>query len=168
MAESVATLPELNGKAALVLQALRDHGARLVTAESCTGGLIAATLTALAGSSDAVEGGLVTYSNAMKRTVLEVSERTLASHGAVSESVAVEMAMGALNCAEDASISVAVTGIAGPGGGTEAKPVGTVCLCVMHGTKTPMRETAHFSGDRDAVRLATVNRAFDLILDTLG
>lgn len=168
MAEAASTVPALSDKAVLVLQTLRDRRARLVTAESCTGGLIAASLTAIAGSSDAVEGGLVTYSNAMKITVLGVAARTLDTHGAVSEAVAVEMAMGALDCAEDATIAVAVTGIAGPGGGTDAKPVGTVCLCVMHGTKNPMRETAYFSGNREAVRLATVNRAFDMILNTLG
>ncbi|WP_369345775.1 CinA family protein [Asaia prunellae] len=130
--------------------------------------LIAAFLTAQAGSSDVVEGGLVTYSNSLKTSVLEVSSRTLASQGAVSEAVAVEMAMGALDCAEEATIAIAVTGIAGPGGGTEAKPVGTVCLCVMHGAKTPIHETVYFTGDRETVRLATVDRAFDLVLATLS
>lgn len=168
MADVPAVPRSLSDLAGEVLQALRSRGDRLVTAESCTGGLIAATLTALAGSSDAVEGGLVTYSNAMKMSVLDVAETTLASHGAVSEAVAVEMAMGALDCAQDATIAVAVTGIAGPGGGTEAKPVGTVCLCVMQGAKTPQRETAHFAGDREAVRLATVSRAFEMILKALG
>ncbi|GAB6854005.1 CinA family protein [Asaia astilbis] len=167
MAETLLTLETLSDKAAQVLSRLQSHRQRLVTAESCTGGLIAALLTAHAGSSEMIEGGLVTYSNVLKQAVLDVATKTLAEHGAVSEPVAVEMAMGALACAEDATISVAVTGIAGPGGGSETKPVGTVCLCLMHGTKNPVHETAFFPGDREAVRLATVNRAFDLILNAL-
>lgn len=167
MAETALTPSALSDKATRVLDFLRQRNARLVTAESCTGGLIAATLTAIAGASNAVEGGLVTYSNAVKMSVLDVAARTLEDHGAVSEAVATEMAMGALDCAENATISVAVTGIAGPDGGTQDKPVGTVCLCIMEGTKNPILETAYFSGDREAIRLATVSRAFDLILTRL-
>ncbi|GBQ88762.1 CinA family protein [Asaia krungthepensis] len=164
MADNTLMTPDLIDKASQVLSWLRGRGEKLVTAESCTGGLIAATLTALAGSSDVIEGGVVTYSNAMKIATLGVSASTLERHGAVSEATATEMAMGALGCAEEATIAVAVTGIAGPGGGTADKPVGTVCLCLMHGTHNPVLETAHFAGDREAVRHATVERIFDLIL----
>lgn len=167
MADAVQTPAGLSEKAVRVLDFLRARNARLVTAESCTGGLIAASLTAIAGSSDVIEGGFVTYSNAMKMSVLDVAHLTLARHGAVSEAVATEMAMGALGMAQDATIAVAVTGIAGPGGGTADKPVGTVCLCVVEGVKNPVLETAYFAGDRDAVRQATVSRIFDLILTRL-
>jgi len=168
VAESALVPASLTEKAQAVLDFLRQRGAHLVTAESCTGGLIAAMLTSLAGSSDVIEGGIVSYSNAMKMDALDVAELTLERHGAVSEAVATEMAMGALDRAENATIAVAVTGIAGPAGGTADKPVGTVCLCVMEGTKNPVLETAHFSGDRNDVRAATVERAFDLILTRLG
>ncbi|WP_336763613.1 CinA family protein [Asaia sp. VD9] len=167
MADNAPNAADLTHKAVEVLALLRRRGEKLVTAESCTGGLISATLTALAGSSDVIEGGLVTYSNAMKITALGVSASTLERHGAVSEATATEMAVGALGCAEDANVSVAVTGIAGPSGGTADKPVGTVCLCLMRGISNPVLETAHFPGDRDAVRRATVARIFDLILTKL-
>jgi nicotinamide-nucleotide amidase len=110
-----------------VLQLLRERGASLTTAESCTGGLIASMLTRVPGSSDAFHAGFVTYSNAIKQSVLGVKEETLTSHGAVSEEVAREMAHGALQRA-DADYAIAVSGIAGPDGGTPEKPVGTVWL----------------------------------------
>lgn len=151
--------------AAKVLQTLRTRGLRVVTAESCTGGLIAAALTHFPGSSDIVSGGLVTYSNAMKESVLSVTDRTLQSEGAVSQATAIEMSMGALSMAPDAKLAVAVTGIAGPDGGTVDKPVGTVCLARQLGDGAPYVETCHFPGDRAAIRTATVRRALELLLE---
>ncbi len=110
-----------------VLQLLRERGATLATAESCTGGLIASMLTRIPGSSDGFHAGFVTYADAIKHTVLGVSEETLAEHGAVSEEVVVQMAEGAMERA-GADYAIAVSGIAGPDGGTEEKPVGTVWL----------------------------------------
>lgn len=153
-------------KASQVLDRLRLSQDRVIMAESCTGGLIAALLTSCPGSSDCVEGGFVTYSNTLKTAALNVRVKTLENYGAVSEAVAVEMAFGALEASEDATISVSVTGIAGPDGGTADKPVGTVCLCIMRSNQTPYLETIHFPGDREAVRLATVRRVFNLMLQT--
>ncbi|MEM9255673.1 MAG: CinA family nicotinamide mononucleotide deamidase-related protein [Pseudomonadota bacterium] len=110
-----------------VLHLLRERGAKITTAESCTGGLIASMLTKVAGSSDCFEAGFVTYANNIKRSILDVNEATLAQHGAVSEAVVVEMLQGALR-KSGADYGVAVSGIAGPGGGTTEKPVGTVWL----------------------------------------
>ena len=119
--EGAVTLPQS------VLQLLRERGASLTTAESCTGGLIASMLTRIPGSSDSFHAGFVTYSNAIKQSVLGVSEKTLSEHGAVSEEVVREMAGGALQ-RSGAGYTIAVSGIAGPGGGTADKPVGTVWL----------------------------------------
>ncbi|MDG1945658.1 MAG: CinA family nicotinamide mononucleotide deamidase-related protein [Halioglobus sp.] len=119
--EGAVTLPQS------VLQLLRQRGASLTTAESCTGGLIASMLTRIPGSSDSFHAGFVTYSNAIKQSVLGVSEKTLSEHGAVSEEVVREMAGGALKRSA-ADYTIAVSGIAGPGGGTADKPVGTVWL----------------------------------------
>jgi nicotinamide-nucleotide amidase len=110
-----------------VLQLLRERGATVTTAESCTGGLIASLLTRVPGSSDGFHAGFVTYSNAIKQSVLGVHADTLAQHGAVSEEVVREMALGALECA-GADYAIAVSGIAGPDGGSAEKPVGTVWL----------------------------------------
>ncbi|MEY4757275.1 MAG: hypothetical protein RJA34_2173 [Pseudomonadota bacterium] len=130
---------------------------RLATAESCTGGLIAAACTEMAGSSAWFERGFVTYSNEAKTELLGVDEALIAQHGAVSEAVVRAMAQGALEHAR-ADVAIAVTGVAGPSGGSASKPVGTVWL----GWATPMgvvSERQHFSGDRRAVRQATVLRA---------
>ena len=113
--------------ARLLLKACRERRLRIVTAESCTGGLVAAALTEIAGSSDVVERGFVTYSNRAKQSLLGVPGDLIADVGAVSEPVARFMAEGALE-ASDAHIALAVTGVAGPGGGTEEKPVGTVWM----------------------------------------
>ena len=129
---------------------LRSQGQRLVTAESCTGGLIAAVCTAMAGSSDWFDRGFVTYANAAKTAELGVPARLIDQHGAVSEPVALAMAAGALARA-DAQWSVAVTGIAGPSGGSELKPVGLVWLA--WGTPAGVEAEAHqFDGDRAEVR----------------
>jgi nicotinamide-nucleotide amidase len=152
--------------AADVLAAARARGWRIATAESCTGGLVSAALTDVAGSSDVFDRGFVTYSNAAKAAHLGVREGTLAQHGAVSEKVAAEMAEGARRVAA-VEIAVAVTGIAGPGG-SEFKPEGRVCfgLATPAGTRT---ETVEFGPrGRGAVRVASVARALALLAEGLG
>jgi nicotinamide-nucleotide amidase len=138
--------------------ALRARGWRLATAESCTGGLIAATCTALAGSSDWFERGFVTYSNAAKTEQLDVDALLIAQHGAVSEPVVRAMAEGAL-LHSAADIAVAVTGIAGPGGGTADKPVGLVWLATAQRDAATQAERLQLAGDRAAVREQTVAAA---------
>jgi len=150
-----------------VLDRCRSRGLRLATAESCTGGLIAAALTDIAGSSDVFDRGFVTYADAAKAEVLGVSPALIAEHGAVSEPVARAMAEGALAAAA-ADVSVAVTGIAGPGGGTEAKPVGLVHLAAARTGAEPLHERRVFDGDRSAVRTATVEAALSLLLTAIG
>jgi nicotinamide-nucleotide amidase len=144
---------------------LRSRGWMLASAESCTGGLIAAACTELSGSSDWFERGFVTYSNAAKTELLGVPAALIEQHGAVSEPVARAMAAGALvhSCAQ---LSVAVTGVAGPNGGSADKPVGTVWLAWT----TPAGVTAercHFPGDRAAVRQSTVVQALAGLLERL-
>jgi nicotinamide-nucleotide amidase len=116
---------ELHAAAIAVLEACRARGLKIATAESCTGGLVAGALTDIAGSSDVVDRGFITYSNAAKQQMLGVSAKILREHGAVSRETAQAMARGALGKA-DADLAVAITGIAGPGGGSENKPVGLV------------------------------------------
>ncbi|GAP38284.1 CinA family protein [Piscinibacter sakaiensis] len=135
--------------------AFARRGERMVTAESCTGGLIAAACTARAGSSDWFERGLVTYSNEAKTELLGVPAALIAAHGAVSGPVVEAMAAGALAAAR-ADWSVAVTGIAGPGGAVPGKPVGTVWLAVARRGGAPQAWCEHFDGDRAAVRRQTV------------
>lgn len=140
---------------------LLQRGWMMATAESCTGGLIAATCTDLAGSSQWFERGFVTYSNAAKTDLLGVDASLIAHHGAVSEPVARAMARGALAHSR-AQVAVAVTGVAGPGGGSVEKPVGTVWLAWA----TPAGVTStlqHFAGDRAAVRAATVHCALETL-----
>ena len=147
---------------AALLALARAKGARIATAESCTGGLISAALTEVAGSSDVFDRGFVTYSNAAKMTMLGVQAETLARVGAVSEEVAAEMAEGALRHS-DATLAVSVTGIAGPGG-SEFKPEGRVCFgLAQRGHPTPT-ETVDFGAlGRSAVRQATVAHALALL-----
>lgn len=150
-----------------VLAACEARGIMLATAESCTGGMIAAALTDIAGSSAVVDRGFVTYSNNAKADMLGVQPQTLASFGAVSEQTALEMASGAL-ARSQAGIAVAVTGVAGPGGGTAEKPVGLVWFgLAMRGRET-IAEHRNF-GDigRDAVRSGTVRTALEMILGAL-
>ncbi len=151
--------------AAAVLEAARDAGVRIATAESCTGGLITAALTEIPGSSRVVDRGFVTYSNASKIAMLGVRPETLAQFGAVSEEVAAEMAQGAL-ARSDAGVAIAVTGIAGPGG-SEHKPEGRVCfgLALQGSVHT---ETVEFGAlGRDKVRAGSVDHALSLILQAL-
>jgi nicotinamide-nucleotide amidase len=154
---------ELIRLAANVLVAARAKGLTIATAESCTGGLIAGLLTEIAGSSDVVERGFVTYSNAAKEEMLGVARDLLVAHGAVSEPVAAAMAQGAL-AHSNAQVSVAVTGIAGPGGGSAEKPVGLVYIAAMREGGTAVVER-HLFGDigREQVRLATVEAALTLL-----
>ena len=129
--------------AARLGSALRARGLRVATAESCTGGMIAAAITAIAGSSEWFERGFVTYSNEAKHEMLGVPQQAIAAHGAVSEEVALAMADGAL-ARSGADCALSVTGIAGPGGGTRAKPVGIVCLGFAIASGPRLVSTRHF------------------------
>jgi nicotinamide-nucleotide amidase len=157
----------LSTLATLVGARLAARALKLAAAESCTGGWISMAITAVAGSSDWFERGFVTYSNEAKMELLGVSSGTLEAHGAVSEATAREMAQGAVSKSH-AQIAVAVTGIAGPGGGTEKKPVGTVCIAWAGPGKGQLRcETRHFDGDREEVRRKTVIAALQGIIEVL-
>ena len=138
----------------------------LATAESCTGGWVAQALTAVAGSSAWFERGFVTYSNAAKEELLGVRAETLARHGAVSEETAREMALGALQRSH-ASVALAITGVAGPSGGTPDKPVGTVCFAWSGAGLAARAETRHFAGDREAVRRQSVEHSLERLLELL-
>lgn len=143
---------------AALADALRARGWLLATAESCTGGMIAAACTALAGSSDWFDRGFVTYSNAAKSELLGVPAALIERHGAVSAEVASAMAEGALDHSH-AALAVAVTGIAGPTGATPGKPVGTVWLAVARRGEAARAELLQLDGDRAAVRAQTVHHA---------
>jgi nicotinamide-nucleotide amidase len=157
--------------------ALLQRGWMLATAESCTGGMIAAACTDLAGSSQWFERGFVSYSNEAKQDMLGVASAVLARHGAVSEEVAQAMVLGALNHSK-AQVAIAVTGIAGPSGGSASKPVGTVCFAwglptdggptIGAETVWVKVQTCHFEGDRAAVRLATQAHALGQLLALLN
>ena len=147
--------------------ALLARGWLFATAESCTGGGIAAALTDIAGSSQWFERGFVTYSNQAKQDMLGVRDETLASHGAVSESTVREMVLGAL-AQSRAQVAVAVSGIAGPGGATPDKPVGLVYLAWSIAGDEPRISTRHFDGDRSAVRAQTVTCALQGVLELLN
>ncbi len=152
--------------AASLLADYRAAGLKLETAESCTGGLVAACLTEIAGSSDVVERGFVTYSNEAKSELLGVPEALIARPGAVSGEVAEAMAVGAIR-ASRADVAVSTTGIAGPGGASPNKPVGLVYLGVCRRGRAPRHERRVFAGGRGAVRLATLALALDLARDAL-
>jgi nicotinamide-nucleotide amidase len=154
--------PALLDEAASLLEACRARGVLLATAESCTGGLIAAALTSIPGSSDVVERGFVTYSNAAKAELVGVPAELIAQHGSVSEPVVRAMAEGAITHSR-ADIAVSVTGVAGPGGGTATKPVGLVWLGLARRGQPTVAERHLFPGDRTAIREAAVGRAFAMI-----
>ena len=151
----------------MLADALRARGAKLATAESCTGGLIAAACTAVAGSSDWFERGFVTYSNEAKTESLGVPAELIAAHGAVSAEVARAMAEGALQHSR-AGLAVAVTGIAGPTGGSPSKPVGTVWMAVARRGEAAQAELLQLKGDRAAVRERTVAAALARLLVVAG
>jgi nicotinamide-nucleotide amidase len=157
------TYEMLVNEAAGLLETCREKKLRLATAESCTGGLIAAILTETPGSSDVLERGFVTYSNAAKTEMLGVPADLIKRHGAVSEEVARAMAEGALDHSR-ADIAVSVTGVAGPGGGTEAKPVGLVHLAAARrGRPTAHREKGFGDIGRRQIRLASAAEAFAML-----
>ncbi len=154
--------PDLYSAAEATLAALRARGWMVVTAESCTGGLIAGALTEIAGSSDVLDRGFVTYSNAAKTEMLGVPAEMIAAHGAVSEQVARAMAEGAL-ARSHAQIAIAVTGIAGPGGGSADKPVGLVWFGCADGEGLTRTIRHVFPGNRGAIRIATVGIALMML-----
>ncbi|HYL02780.1 MAG TPA: nicotinamide-nucleotide amidohydrolase family protein [Steroidobacteraceae bacterium] len=158
--------PELAGLAARAGRQALAAGRRIVTAESCTGGWIAKALTDVPGSSQWFECGYVTYSNAAKMRDLGVAAATLERHGAVSEQTVREMAAGALRVSA-ADVALAVSGVAGPDGGTAEKPVGTVWLCAAARRGEALEvltEEQHFPGDRAQVRSRSVQRALEMLL----
>ena len=158
---------ELVNKAREVVEANRKLGRRIAVAESCTGGLVSAALTEIAGSSDVFEAGYVTYSNAAKLSQLKVSEEVVETFGAVSVATAWAMARGAL-AASDADVAVAITGIAGPGGGTAQKPVGTVVFARAERGADPAQIVAdnkHFDEQtRSGVRFQAALCALELLM----
>jgi nicotinamide-nucleotide amidase len=153
---------EIRESAEHVLDVCRRRGLRVVTAESCTGGLIAGALTAIAGSSDVVDRAFVTYSNEAKREMIGVPWDAILGHGAVSEPVARAMAAGAL-ARGNAQIAVSVTGVAGPGGGTPDKPVGLVHFAAQRTGYDAIVERHVFPGDRDQIRRLTVVTALAMV-----
>jgi nicotinamide-nucleotide amidase len=149
-----------------VVEAAIAHRLTIATAESCTGGMVAAALTGIAGASAVLGFGFITYANAAKSALLGVPEVLLEAHGAVSEPVAKIMAEGAL-IAAGADIAIAVTGIAGPGGGGEAKPVGLVWFGLARRNGTTIALHHVFSGDRNAVRAAATETALTMLNDAI-
>ena len=152
----------LIGVAEALLAELRSAKLKLAAAESCTGGLLTAYLTAIPGSSDVVERGYVTYSNEAKAEVLDVPAETLRVHGSVSEPTARAMAEGALRRSA-AEVSIAITGVAGPAGGTPEKPVGLVFIAAARQGRPTLGERHAFEGDRASIRDQSVAAAFALI-----
>ncbi|MCC5997328.1 MAG: CinA family protein [Oceanicaulis sp.] len=151
-----------------VLDRARDAGVRITAAESCTGGLVMAALTAIAGSSTVVDRGFVTYSDEAKQEMLGVPAALIKSDGAVSEAVARAMAEGAL-ARSQAALAVSITGIAGPGGATPGKPVGLVWFALARKDRPTLTRRAEFSGqDRAGVRAASVKTALRLLHDALA
>ncbi|MGI6591372.1 MAG: CDP-diacylglycerol--glycerol-3-phosphate 3-phosphatidyltransferase [Eggerthellaceae bacterium] len=151
--------------ASQVIDTAREAGKTIGTAESLTGGLIGGSLTSVPGSSDVTEGGIISYSNGVKSRILGVSEETLHDHGAVSGQTACQMAEGARNTL-GVDVAVSVTGIAGPGGAVPGKPVGTVWIGVSDGARTVAKHCC-FDGNREQVRIQTVQRALELMLACL-
>ena len=158
-----AALYDLAEKAGRALEA---RGLMIATAESCTGGWIAEAITMIPGSSAWLDRGFVTYTNEAKREMLGVARETLERNGAVSEPVVLEMVAGALK-ASRAQVAVAVSGVAGPSGGTPQKPVGTVCFAWGIEGHPPRAETRRLDGDREAVRRQSVVQVLQVLLDLL-
>jgi nicotinamide-nucleotide amidase len=167
MTLSVPTDAQLQALAEQVATAVQQHRLMMVTAESCTGGWIAKALTDLAGSSAWFDAGVVTYSYEAKQALLGVNPGTLERTGAVSEETALEMVSGALS-RFGAGVAVAVTGIAGPSGGTPDKPVGTVWIGWKRRGGYAYAQLFHFDGDREAVRRQTVAAALEGVVRTLA
>ncbi len=158
----------LTSRATALIDLCRRKRLMLATAESCTGGLIAGLITSVPGSSDVLDCGFVTYSNAAKTRMIGVPAELITRHGAVSEQVARAMAEGALENSE-AQIAISVTGVAGPGGGTAAKPVGLVhCAAARRGFRTAHRVLRLGDIGRDAVRMETVHAAIEMVYEIAG
>lgn len=155
--------PDLTDTARTLLETFRAQRMTLATAESCTGGLIAALLTEIPGSSDVFTHGFITYANAAKTSMLNINPSLIAIHGAVSAEVARLMALNAQR-ASGADVAVAVTGIAGPGGGTEQKPVGLVHLAVARADGTVTHAEHRFTGDRSSIRLQALRTALGMVV----
>ncbi len=166
MAADPTSTVDLEALAREVGHILKKHGLMLATAESCTGGGVAQSVTSVAGSSEWFDRGFVTYTNISKRELLGAKTATLARFGAVSEQTAREMADGALKHSH-AQVALAVTGIAGPSGGTPEKPVGTVCFAWAGKKRETKSVKLHFNGDREAVRRQSVITALQGLLDFL-
>lgn len=145
---------------------LMDKGMTIATAESCTGGMLGAALTSVPGISDCYGYGVVTYSNEAKEKLLGVNHNTLAEHGAVSPETALEMACGALNISE-ADIAVSITGIAGPGGGTQEKPVGLVYVGIARKDQKNDVHKLMLKGNRQEVRSQVIDNVIRLIIDSI-
>jgi nicotinamide-nucleotide amidase len=161
-------MADLIALATEVLAAARAQGLRIGTVESCTGGLIAGALTEIAGSSDVVQGGLVTYSNDLKMALAGVPEATLMAHGAVSPQTAEAMVTGLLARLPTVDLGVAVTGVAGPGGGSVEKPVGLVYLATQRRGQAVTVERQIFPGSRAEIRQATVVRALQMLAEAIA
>ncbi len=158
---------ELLADARKVIDVCREAGLKVATVESCTGGLLAGALTSIAGSSEVVERGFVTYSNEAKSEQVDVPGALIDAHGAVSEEVARAMAEGGV-AQSRADLAIAITGIAGPDGGTPAKPVGLVHIAGARDGRETLHLARVFSGDRDDVRLASVSAGLGLLLSIAG
>ena len=156
----------LSAAASAAATALQQGGYLLGVAESCTGGLIVAELSEIAGASQWLSFGIVAYSNSAKKSLLYVPEQTLAKHGAVSEETAAKMCAGVLKL--EASCALSVTGIAGPGGGTAKKPVGMVCFGWQLAGLSPQTDTQYFSGNRQAIRQKAAIHALSGLLAILS
>jgi PncC family amidohydrolase len=147
----------------LIVEELIKRGISIATAESCTGGLVGAAITAVSGSSEIYPGGIIAYSNDIKQNILGVNEETLIQYGAVSEEVALEMASGVKKLF-NSRIGLSVSGIAGPGGGSREKPVGTVCLGFVF-DELSKTSTLHFKGNRQEIREQSVAFIFETLRD---
>ncbi len=158
---------ELLADARKVIDVCREAGLKIATVESCTGGLLAGALTSIAGSSEVVERGFVTYSNEAKSEQVGVPGALIDAHGAVSEEVARAMAEGGV-AQSRADLAIAITGIAGPDGGTPVKPVGLVHIAGARDGRETLHLARVFSGDRDDVRLASVSAGLGLLLSIAG
>ncbi|MCF6326687.1 MAG: CinA family protein [Devosiaceae bacterium] len=154
---------ELSAK---TVQSLKAKNMNICTAESCTGGLIVSALTSVPGSSTVVYGGFITYANEAKIAMVDVPSKLISQHGAVSQDVAIAMAQGALKQSKS-DISIAVTGIAGPGGGTAEKPVGLVHFSCATKERTHHQEMKFGDLGREAIRMATVKKALEMVLKTI-
>lgn len=163
----IQILDEFAAVSARLGECLAHHGVLLSTAESCTGGLISTVVTMTPGSSQWFDRGFVTYSNEAKIDMLDVSPDTLHKQGAVSEEVAIQMAEGVLSNVSTSNMAISVTGVAGPGGGTETKPVGMVCFALAKRTNegiVTLPFTRYFEGDRAEVRLQSCYFIIDQLL----